>query len=52
MMIKPNEYDKVDVIKQLAESEGRLKFMAGENERLTKAGQEFEIKIMQLDKVV
>lgn len=51
-MIKASEYDKVDVFKQLAESEGKQKFLTSENERMTKAGQELEIKVMQLEKAL
>jgi hypothetical protein len=32
--IKAKEYDKVDVIKAQAESEGKIKFLNNENERL------------------
>ena len=34
MSIKANEYDKVDVIKQLAEVEGKQTFLANDNDRL------------------
>ena len=34
MTMKAHEYDKVDIIKQQAESEGKIKFLSEENDRL------------------
>ena len=42
MMIKAGEFDKVDVIKQLAEAEGKQNYLGQENERLKLRLQEAE----------
>ena len=43
MTIKAHEYDKVDIIKAQAESEGKIKFLTEETDRLKSQVSQLEV---------
>ena len=43
MTIKAHEYDKVDIIKAQAESEGKIKFLSEETDRLKSQVSQLEV---------